>query len=227
MKDLRRVVGTVVIVSFSIAALMGIAALLGGGEFGEAQTRVLLTTVVTGTESVAVLCYLAVAGHRLSWLGAVGGLVSLVAFAIAVLMTWGALDLDQGVWRTFGVALTVAASIAQVCLLLALDARRGTGAALYATCGAIAVLAVMVCVAILGDGDLGDTFWRSLGVVAILDVLGTVVVSAMGAFRRPAPAYAGLVDAATEARIKELARERRLSTNELVSEALDAYLTLR
>jgi len=41
----RRVVTTLTIGSFSVAALMGIVALLGGGDFGENEARVLLTTL--------------------------------------------------------------------------------------------------------------------------------------------------------------------------------------
>ena len=44
--DVRRAVLAVTISSFSIAALMGIGALLGAGGFGETSVRVLLTTVV-------------------------------------------------------------------------------------------------------------------------------------------------------------------------------------
>ena len=61
MKGFRRIVVILVIGSFSVAALLGIIALLGGGELGETEGKVLLTTVIVGVESIAVLCYLAVA----------------------------------------------------------------------------------------------------------------------------------------------------------------------
>ena len=89
MKDLRRLVVTLVIGSFSVAALLGIIALLGGGELGETEGRVLLTTVIVGVESIAVLCYLAVAGKRSALVGLAGGVVSLVPFSLALWLTWG------------------------------------------------------------------------------------------------------------------------------------------
>jgi hypothetical protein len=223
MRDLRRVVSTAVIVCFSFAALMGIVALLSGGAFGEGEVRVLLTTTIVGTESIAVLCYLSVARNRLAAVGAVGGLTSLVPFGLALAFTWGVTDAD-GVWKTFGVGLTLAASLAQACLLIALDARRETGAALPATLVAIAVVAAMVSWLILGEAG-SDGYGRALGVVGILDVLGTVVVSAMGAFRRTPSAR--LLDEDVETRLLRVAAERGTSPSRLVTEALDAYLTPR
>ena len=46
--NLRRIAATSTIGSFSVAALMGILALLAGGSFGEGQGRVLLTGRAVG-----------------------------------------------------------------------------------------------------------------------------------------------------------------------------------
>ncbi len=221
MKDLRRLVATTVIVSFSLAALMGIVALLRGGDFGEAEGRVLLTTVIVGVESVAVLCYLAVARHKLALVGVAGGLVSLVAFGSALVLTWGELDLDdEGLWKTFGVACTIAASLAQACLLLALAGRRKIGAGLAATLLAIGVVATMVVIPILDGSGLSDGYWRAFGVIAILDVLGTVVLTAVGAFggRRRED---DMLSDELEARVRRIAAERGITPSALISEALD------
>ena len=72
MKDFSRLVTTLVIGSFSVAALLGIIALLGGGELGETEGHVLLTTVIVGVESIAMLCYLAVSGRPTAIVGLVG-----------------------------------------------------------------------------------------------------------------------------------------------------------
>lgn len=224
MKDLRRLVSSVVMGSFAVAALIGIVALLGGGDFGETEGRVLLTTVVVGTESVAVLCYLAVSG-RFAVVGLAGGAASLVASGLALWLTWGGDD-PSSVWEAFGVAVTLAASLAQACLLLSLAARNGVGAGLAATLLAIAVVAVMVVVPIVGEGDVGDGYWRTFGVVAILDALGTVVTTATNAARRRDPSPASLLlTAEAQARLVTAARDRGTSPSELLNEALDAYLS--
>lgn len=226
MKDLRRLVATVVIVSFALAALLGIIALLGGGDLSDTEADVLLTTVIVGVESVAVLCYLAVARHRLALLGAAGGLVSLVAFGTALVLTWTDFDFDdEALWKTFGVATAVAASIAQACLLLALAGRKRISGGLLATLAAIATVAVLIVIPIIDGSGLSDDYWRAFGVVAILDVLGTVVLTALGAFG--ARRDDDVLTDELEARVRALAAERGVSPAQLVEEALDSLFTPR
>ncbi|MGA9102653.1 CopG family transcriptional regulator [Aeromicrobium sp.] len=225
MKDFRRFVTTLVIGSFSVAALLGIIALLGGGELGETEGKVLLTTVIVGVESIAVLCYLAVAGKASALIGLAGGLISLVPFGIALALTWGGYDGDAPVWDVFGVSVTIAATMAHACLLLALDRGR-LRLLLGGTLVAMAIVAAMICNAILNGENLGDLYWRSFGVVAILDVLGTVVFAALGIFgRRTQPDdEPDLLTPALESRVVDAARSRGVSPSQLISDALDSFL---
>lgn len=226
MKDLRKLVIWLVIGSFSIAALLGIIALLGGGSFGETEAKILLTTVIVGVESIAVLCYLSVAGRRTAVIGILGGLVSLVPFGIALALTWGGYDGDDPVWEIFGVSVTIAASIAQACLLLAMQEGRKLSWLLISTLVTITIVAGMISLAIVDGADLGDGFWRTFGVVAILDVLGTVVIAAMKAFGRDKQPEGepALLTTAVESRIATAAQERGMSPTALITEALDSFL---
>ncbi|WP_028653946.1 hypothetical protein [Nocardioides sp. J54] len=243
MKDLRRVVVTLVIGSFSLAALLGIAALLGGGEFTETQGRVLLTTVVVGVESTVVLCLLALAGHRFFPVSVVGGLASVVATGAALTLTWADFAWDSGawdtLWKTFGVSGVVAGTGAQLALLVALTLRPGRAAGtlgllLAGTAAAAAVVATMVVVPILGESDPGGTYWRTFGVLAILDVLGSVVLTALGAFGRarvPRPTDAAATPAEPLAltpdlqeRVASYARSRGTTPERVLAAAVDRYL---
>lgn len=233
MKDLRRLVVTLVIGSFSLAALLGIVALLGGGDFGETEGRILLTTIIVGVESVAVLCYLSVSGSRWSAVGAVGAAGSLVAFGLALWMTWSEMLVDgDGPWKAFGIAVTLAASFAQASLLLALCGRTRVNPGLAATLIAVAIVAVMIVIAIVDGSGLSDGYWRVFGVIAILDVLGTVILTATGAFGRirgeaDQPSAGVRLSPGTQARLAAAAQERGVSASALLDEALDAYLTPR
>jgi multisubunit Na+/H+ antiporter MnhG subunit len=227
MKDLRRVVVTLVIGSFSVAALLGIIALLGGGELGETEGKVLLTTVAVGVESIAVLCYLGVAGRRTWFVGVLGGLVSLVPFGLALFLTWYGENVQEPVWQTFGVGITIAASLAQACLLLTLDHHGRRTLLLVGTLVAMTVVAAMISNAIINGDDLGDLYWRVFGVAAILDVLGTVVFAALGIFNRRAKpgGEPDLMTPALESRVLDAARSRGVSPSQLISDALDTYLS--
>ena len=89
---LRKVIVGIIIGSFGLAALGGIAVLLGG-DFGPAAGRVLGTTAVVGAFSVAVLCCVALAGRRLQVLGTIGAAVSIATAALTIFMIWS--DFDQ------------------------------------------------------------------------------------------------------------------------------------
>jgi hypothetical protein len=226
MKDVRRLVAALVIGSFSIAALFGIFALIGGGDLGETEGKVLLTTVIVGVESIAMLCYLAVSGRPTAIVGIAGTLVSLVPFGIALALTWGGYDGDTSLWDVFGVSVTIAATLAHACLLLALH--HGRRALLLAgTLVAMAVVAAMICNAILNGENLGDLYWRVFGIVAILDVLGTVVYAALGLFGQRRKADDGepdLMTPALESRVLDAAQSRGVSPSQLISDALESYL---
>ena len=230
MKDLRSLMVKVVVGSFTITALFGIAALLFGGDLDGTAGKVLGTTGVVGIEAVAILCYLAVADSRRSWVGVAGGVVSLVPFGIVLWAIWmpeTGLDFP---WRTFGVGLTVAASLAQVCLLLAATQRPRPAVSrlLGATLVAVAVVAVMIIVPIVGELDTGDVYWRLFGVVAILDVLGTIVTIVLARFvsvrpgeaDRPGAGPASLDPVALQ-RLGLEAQRRGVSPSELLQELLD------
>lgn len=227
MRDLRRTVAAVVIGSFSVAALLGIAALLGGGAFGEAESRVLLTTVIVGFESLAVLCYLALAGHRLVGVGVLGGLISLVCAGTALWWVWVSWDsLDDEPWRLFFSTLVLALTFAQASLLIRAADRDGLRAGMTATLVLAAVVAAMLIGPIVSESfPESDGYWRLFGVVAILDVLGTIVLMAMaGLGRRTAPSLPvpRLLGAEVARRVAREAAERGTTPDALVSDALDA-----
>lgn len=158
--------------------------------------------------------------------GLIGGLVSLVPFGIALWLTWGGADIESGtLWDAFGVGVTIAATLAHGCLLLALDRGR-LRVVLIGTLVAMAIVAGMICNAILYGENTGDLYWRTFGVVAILDVLGTVVFAALGIFGRRAKADGepDLMTPALESRVLDAARSRGVPPAQLIADALDNFL---
>lgn len=241
LSTLRRTALYFTIGSFAVAALLGVVALLSGGEFGETQGKVLLTTLVVGCASICALCYLATGSTPYAWLGALGGIVLVVPVSTSMYLIWSDWDLFDGpgeaVWKSFGVGIVAAVTLAQVALLLGLAwARRSLGWLLWSTIALAGALAVLVGSVIIGEIE-AEGVWRIIGVVAILDVLGTLVTSALAKFtgaRRGAapvattgPPANGLTVALTHdqaARIEQLSRETGRSPAHLVAEAVDRYL---
>lgn len=229
--SLRRLVVTLTIGSFSIAALMGIVALLAGGAFGDTGLRVLGTTFVVGCSSMVVLCYLGTTGTRFAWFGAVGAIFDVVAVVTALWMIWGN-DASRGeaVGKTLGVAVVGAVTLAQVCLLLVLARRRVSIAPLvWVTIGLAGLLGATISATIIG-AQPGETTVRLIGVVAILDVLGTIVGIALAIFGgdpQVAPATSTLslrLDGPLADRLRTRADGAGQTVDALAREALEAYL---
>jgi hypothetical protein len=229
---IRKVIVRVTIGSFSLAALLGIIALLRGGEFGQTQFRILLTTLLVGAVSIAVLCYLATAGRPSQPVGVAGGLIVLVPLVTALLMIWGDVEHgpSEGVLKTFGVGTAVAATLAQASLLLTVGerGRPGVRRILVGTLALAAALAAMVSALIAGyTPPEGGYYHRILGVVAILDVLGTLVVAPLmklgsGDLQR-ARADVRLPHDLAES-VAQLATKSGQSSDEVVAAAVRLYL---
>jgi hypothetical protein len=228
----RRLILSLTIGCFGIAALMGVLALLVGGSFGETEVRILLTTLIVGSTSVCVLCYLATSGTAYQALGIVGGAVVLLPTGTGLYMVWGDLD-DGGPWQAFGIGVVLALTLAQACLLLGLaGSRDNLRWLLWPTLAMAAVVALITSGMILDESGGDDSIWRLLGIVAILDVLGTVVTVAMAKFgSRPddepltAPPRAGIALTGDLAvRLQARAQIESRPTGDLLVEAVERYL---
>jgi hypothetical protein len=226
----RRIVVALTIGSFSIAALMGIGALLGAGDFGAAEWQILGTTVLMGCSSLVVLTYLATAGTPYVVFGGIGAVADAVAVVTALLLIWVESLGSDTLARTFGVATVAALTLAQVCLLAAVAWRRPALALLlWGTTAVATLLGGMVTALILGS-DIGDSGARFFGVVAIVDVLGTIVTIALAVFGDSPTrgARTGPLGVELPAELAERLRRRAADTGrpapDLVVEAVEHWL---
>jgi hypothetical protein len=229
--SLRRVGATVTIGSFSVAALMGIIALLGGGSFGEGEARVLLTTLIVGSASICALCYLSTAGTRWALVGAAGGAVLALPVVTSLVLVWSDWNGDEpdGTLKAFGIGVVLALTLAQLCLLLSLAGDGRLGVVLWPTVAIAIVLAALISGMILEEIDADDV-WRVLGVLAILDVLGTLVTIALAKFsdrgsaRTRDPRLRVTLSSDQTVALERLASGAGRSPEQLVGEAVERYL---
>lgn len=193
VKDLRRIAIIFIIVSLSLTALVGIVTLLTA-SFGEVQGKIILTTLLVAGFSITALCHLAVAGRALRVVGYVGIAMSAAALITGAILIWGGwLNWGQE-WeillKTFAVVAILAVSLAHANLLLLLEGRRSrlVRIGLFTTVVMIGLLAILIILPIVTDGripgDNGEPYFRFLGVVAILDALGTIVLPVIARFTR-------------------------------------------
>lgn len=194
VRGLRRAAIVVVIVSLVLAGVIGIFALLSG-EFGETQGRILLTTLAVAAFGLTALCHLAIASQRFRIVGFVGIAASVAALVPALVLIWSWYDLSASTsdwFRALGVLTILAVTLAQTNLLLrsASSPRPIVRIGLTVTLAAAAIVAIMLWLPILTEGEIpgSDTgYWRIFGVIAIVDVIGTIAVPIIGLVVRGRP----------------------------------------
>jgi hypothetical protein len=229
LKGIRRIAIVFIIVSLSITALVGIVTLLTA-SFGEVQAKVLLTTLLMAGFSITALCHLAVVGRALQVVGFVGIATSALAFFTGAYLIWSSWDNWSQSWesvlKTFAVLGVLAVSLSHANLLLLLAGRRNplirTG--LFVTVGLIGLLAALIIVPIVTNGEIpgeNELYWRFLGVVAILDVLGTIVLPVINRFARDGgPIVVVHLEVDAAAKVDRIAAARGLSRDAVVAAAI-------
>lgn len=234
----RRIFLWAMIASFCLAAAAGILALLGV-SFNDTGLQVMLTTVVVGLYSLAMLCCAAVLTRPERWVGLLGVAVALLSLLWTVVMIWaaGGWDWDPTQVLLSGITLTVAFSF--VSLLLALTAHRDTAIRwlLGATSVLIALTTGLTMLLIWETTWENEGFARFYGIVLILAVLTGVVTPLLSALRRRAapadqaapistrPAAAAptgppAIDPATAAALQAEADRRGITVAQLVEPLL-------
>lgn len=241
LRGVRRAAVVVLVVSFSVTALVGCVVLLTSG-FGETQGRVILTTLLIGVFSSVSLCHLAVVSRPVRAVGFAGLAVSAVALVLGLVLTWvpwgsGSWDLLGQAFRWFGTAGIAALTLAQVNLLLLLAGRRRHAivrVGLPVTITAAAVVALMLVLPIVTDGAVpgsgaGEMYWRLFGVVGIVDALGVVALPVLARLLRAGDgddrdaAPDGPATPTLDARIAALSAATGLDRETLLQRALDAF----
>ena len=207
LKGIRRAAIWTIIVSLVAAAGIGIATIVSG-DFGELQSKVLLTTLAVAAFAILALCHLAIINRDVRILGWIGIATSGIALIAAVVLIWwnwntfgysGPNDIYMTISKTFTISTLAAVSFAHanLMLLLASSPFRWMRIALDINLVLIGIVPLLVIPVILTDGNfppasMTDVYWRFFGVVLILDALGTVALPITSLILRGQRRAAGL-----------------------------------
>lgn len=203
---LRVVIGAVV-----AAGLIGAAAMIVG-EFGPFHLRALLTVIMIVAFSLLVLYDAEVSSKRSHTFAFVGVLVSIYLLIAGILIVWipafNPVDrypdefsysaLSQAVLNIYGdffqwIWLIIIARFALLHAHLLINIHRKYSTPLLqltakVTMGLIALFGLLLSIPHIFDFlTFSDTYWRSVGAVFILDVLGTVLIPLSYALFSPKP----------------------------------------
>lgn len=165
------------IASLSVSALVAILIFLIG-NFGETEARLLFTTLSIGGYSITGLCSAALYDKRkYTGFALLGIVIAVIGFLVTVGGIWEIIDFDT-TWKAVAVCAILSLSIAHASLLLLAKSENGlVKSLLYATIVFIVVVAgMLIHLIVLDFNAVGEYYYRLLGVFAVVDVLGTILV---------------------------------------------------
>jgi len=142
------------------------------------EIRILITTLAIGAYSLTGLCCSALYEKRKFTLLALFGMViSVIGFFYTVLVIWRVIGIDDS-WKALMIFIILAVSSAHSSLLLLIKPKKAlVYGALSATVIFILIVAlIMIALVLIEFSGQNEFYYRVLGVFAILDVLGTILV---------------------------------------------------
>lgn len=175
--NFKKIFLVTMIISLSVSALIGIFVFLFG-DFKETEFRMLTTTLAIGGYSLTGLCCSALYEKRkFTSLALFGMIISVIGFFYTVLVIWKAIGIEDS-WKALIIFVILAFSTAHSSLLLLIKPKKAlVYGVLSATVIFILIVALMLIKPVLNEfPGPGEFYYRVLGVFAILDVLGTILV---------------------------------------------------
>lgn len=179
----------VLLASVAVAGIIGIISLLSG-EFGETQTKILATVILTSGLSIGMLIYLTVIGSPYQLLGFAGGIASIASFLLGTWLIWAEWSFfsynSEGLLKSYTFSTIVAIAIAHTCLIVRLLANKLPliRAGIIATIGCIGALTYILGAIIYGDYSNYDSLYRISGVLGILVLLGTIIIPVLARLQK-------------------------------------------
>ncbi len=174
--SLSKVFITILIGSLIIGSAISIGIFLFG-EFGSTESRILGSIAALGFFSLAGLCSSTIYESDKYRRVSIAGVISAtMAFILVLTAIWEIIEMDWFAKPTI-ISIVLAIAIAHVSLLLRIDPENKDVTLIRRwTVVSVIVLAALLIVGLLLELYDYDFFIRLVGVVAILDVLGTVLV---------------------------------------------------
>jgi hypothetical protein len=181
----RPVMLRVVIASLIVAAGVAIVS-IATSTFGDTSWRLIATATVFAAFALFAWYDAAISSARSSWFALVGFAVSVYLFIAGMAKIWIIQPSDyadtilDGFFGWLILAAIARVALAHVHVVLSTEARLRspviTGVT-RVTLALVTILAVMLSVPVLFSPlELDGAYWRVLGVVAVLDALGTVLI---------------------------------------------------
>ena len=167
------------------AALVGVAAVIGGA-FGDLAWRSIATIGLFVFFSLISWYDADVSARRAPWFGALSFVTSFYLFLVGIAKIWLPAT-DTGGWlggdpvlTWFWLAIITRVSLLHIHVVINTKRRLHTSLMDFVSDSTLALVGMLTVLlslpAIVNGFDFPDVYWRAIGVIAILDALGTVLI---------------------------------------------------
>ena len=166
---------TTLVVALSISALIGIIIFLFS-DFGEIEIQLLLTTLSIGGYSLTGLCSSIIYNREdLKAFSIYGMLISIVGFITTILGIWEILDFGN-LWKIIAIFIILSVGTAHASLIMLIKTNiEKVKLLMTVTISFISVICLMLIYSTINEFSETEFYYRMLGVIGILIVLGTIV----------------------------------------------------
>jgi hypothetical protein len=179
----RKTILRIFLAFLSVTALVAIAILASGREFGDTEVKILTTSLTISAASICALSCAAFLEKRGSLgIGMTGVLLAAATAVLVIVAIWQS-DLQQTYVKTTMSCAVLAIGFAHGCLLALADLERRFRWVQFVAAASIVVLAALIVLAVWGSFD-DEPFWRFVAVVAVLVALETLAIPILTRLRK-------------------------------------------
>ncbi|MFH1369962.1 MAG: hypothetical protein ABII09_01550 [Planctomycetota bacterium] len=154
------------------------------GKFGKVEVKILATTF---TISVASICSMSCAAFidrkKVVWLGLLGIVLSVLAAVLLIAGMWSEIE-NEVCWKVTITFIVFAAALVYAFLLVLPELDKGHKWVQPVSSVSIGILALQIVVAVWGEIEDVDWYYRILAVVAIIVGLETLVIPILMKLRK-------------------------------------------
>ncbi len=180
---LRRLSLKVFIGFLGLTAIIAVISVLKG-EFGELEEKILATTLTISAASICSMsCAAFIDRKKVAWLGLLGIVLSVLASVLLIAGMWTEIE-NEVCWKITITLGVLAAAFAHAFLLALPELDEGHKWVQTASSVFIGILALQIIVAVWGEIEDVDWYYRILAAVAIIVGLETLVIPILMKLRK-------------------------------------------
>jgi hypothetical protein len=173
---MKKIFTRIFVLSLVACAVISIGIFLFG-KFDEIEIKMFLTVLSVGGYSLTALAAASLSEKSRDNIVTLAGIIcSVMGFVVINWLIWDSFTSSELTWKAAFILMILSIALGQTCLLLHIKPKNDlVKLSLFGTILSISFVALMIINLVIGEFRYVDSgYLRLLGVLAVLDVLGTI-----------------------------------------------------